>query len=221
MSVTKGTGQVGNTFVDVEVKRTWRKKKSQVVAEAVGMWEARGFCELPKAVWEERERAFAFPLFPCWRHFHSSSPLFGRRRLQNELMAIEPRQGKGCKINLPVAIIDGLKSDGFSAERLADENLCALPEEGAIWINPLAFHVAGVFRFCNSIWIDAGRTLVARGRRLLLERLVRAFLVVLLAESIKSPLLRPTVGCRRFSRLRLQRSIHAFVTPVLLPDDLA
>jgi hypothetical protein len=46
------------------------KGKSQVVAEAVGMWEARGFCELPKAVWEERERAFCFsslsipPSFP-------------------------------------------------------------------------------------------------------------------------------------------------------------
>lgn len=50
-------------FVEVEVKRAWRKGKSQVVAEAVGMWEARGFCELSKAVWEERERAFAFLAF--------------------------------------------------------------------------------------------------------------------------------------------------------------
>jgi hypothetical protein len=40
------------------------KGKSQVVAEAVGMWEARGFCELPKAVWEERERAFCFSSLP-------------------------------------------------------------------------------------------------------------------------------------------------------------
>ena len=42
MSVTEGTGHVGNTFVEVEVKRAWRKKETQVVAEAVGMWEARG-----------------------------------------------------------------------------------------------------------------------------------------------------------------------------------
>jgi hypothetical protein len=42
ISVTKGTGDVGNTFVEVEVKRAWRKREIQVVAEAVGMWEARG-----------------------------------------------------------------------------------------------------------------------------------------------------------------------------------
>jgi len=55
-------------FVEVEVKRAWRKRKFQVVAEAVGMWEARGFCELPKAVWEERAFAFSslsiLPSFP-------------------------------------------------------------------------------------------------------------------------------------------------------------
>ena len=65
-------------FVEVEVKRAWRKRKFQAVAEAVGMWEARDFCELSKAVWEERKRVFIFPLFPYCRHFHSYSlPLFG------------------------------------------------------------------------------------------------------------------------------------------------
>jgi hypothetical protein len=44
MSVTEGTGQAGNTFVKIEVKGTCRKKKSQAVAEAVGMWQARGVC---------------------------------------------------------------------------------------------------------------------------------------------------------------------------------
>jgi hypothetical protein len=45
------------------------KRKSQAVAEAVGMWEARGFCELPKAVWEERERSFAFSSLPTLASF--------------------------------------------------------------------------------------------------------------------------------------------------------
>ena len=84
------------------------KRKSQAVAEAVGMWEARGFCELSKAVWEERERAFTFPVFPYCRHFPSRSLLLGRHRLQDELMTIESRQREGCKMNVPVAIVDGL-----------------------------------------------------------------------------------------------------------------
>ena len=60
MSVTKGSEHVGNTLAEVEVKRAWGKMTTQVVAEAVGMWEGRGFCELSKAVWEERERVFVF-----------------------------------------------------------------------------------------------------------------------------------------------------------------
>ena len=60
MSVTKGTGDVGNTFVEVEVKRAWRKREIQVAAE---LWECGKLavvCELSKAVWEERERALYF-----------------------------------------------------------------------------------------------------------------------------------------------------------------
>src|ERR1700748_2422886 len=119
-------------------------------------------------------------------------------------------------MNLPVAIVDRFHTDGFSAQRLAYEDLCAFPEEGSIRINPLGLHVAVVFRFRNSIRIDARRTLVASRRCLLLQRLVRAFLVELLAEPIESLLFRSPVGRRRFSRLGLQRPMHTLVTPVLL-----
>ena len=61
------------------------------------MWEARVFCELSKAVWEERERAFTFPLFPHCRHFHSHSLLFVLHRLQDEFMTVESRRGKAAK----------------------------------------------------------------------------------------------------------------------------
>src|SRR5580693_4476406 len=154
-------------FVEVEVKRAWGKREFQVVAEAVGMWEARGFCELPKAY--------------C-RHFHSHSRLLIRHRLQHELMTIEPRQGEGGKINVPVAIVGRLHTDKFSPQTLADKDLCAFPEESSIRIHSLRLHAGVVFRFRNSIRIEARRTVVARGRRLLLQRLMRAFLVELSAE---------------------------------------
>jgi hypothetical protein len=173
-------------------------------------------CELSKAVWEERERAFAFPLFPYCRHFHSPSLPAGRHRLQDELMTIKSRQGEGCKMNVPVAIIGRLHADEFSSQTLADKDLCALPEEGSIRINSLGLHAGVVLRCSNSIRIAARRTVVARGRRLLLQRLMRAFLVELLAESIKSLLLRSPVGRWRFRRLGLQRPMHALVTPILL-----
>src|ERR1700677_2173366 len=167
------------------------------------MWEARGFCELSKAVWEERERAFAFPLFPYCRHFHSHSLLLVRHWLQDELMTIESGQGEGGKMNVPVAILGLLHADEFSPQTLADKDLCAFPEEGSIRINPLGLHVGVVFRFRNSIRIEARRPLVARGRCLLLERLTRAFLVELLAEPIKGFLLRSPVGRWGVRRLGL------------------
>ena len=79
-------------FVEVEVKRVGRERKSQVVAEAVGMWEARGVL-----------RAF--------HHFHSSSPFPNRDWLQDQLTAIEAYQWEDCKMNIPVAIVDRLQGD--------------------------------------------------------------------------------------------------------------
>jgi hypothetical protein len=70
MSVTEGTGHVGNTFVEVEVKRAWGKRKPKSSPEAVGMWEARRFCELSKAVLGREGKSFCFsslstpPSFP-------------------------------------------------------------------------------------------------------------------------------------------------------------
>jgi hypothetical protein len=62
-------------------------------------------------------------------------------------MTVESRQGKGRKLSLRVAIVDGLHADGFSAQTLADKDLCAFQEEGSIRINPPGFYIAVVFRF--------------------------------------------------------------------------
>jgi hypothetical protein len=35
-------------------------------------------------------------------------------------MAIESRQGEGCKLNVPVAIVDRLQANGFSAYGTAE-----------------------------------------------------------------------------------------------------
>src|ERR1700730_18527815 len=102
------------------------------------MWEARSFCELPKAY--------------C-RHFHSYSLLLVRHRLQDELMTIESRQGEGGKMNVPVAIVGRFHADEFSPQTLADKDLCAFPEESSIRIHSLRLHAGVVFRFRNSIRI--------------------------------------------------------------------
>jgi hypothetical protein len=60
MSVTEGTGHVGNTFVEAEVKRFGEKKKSPVVAEAVGMWEGRGVLRAFQASVGREEKIFFF-----------------------------------------------------------------------------------------------------------------------------------------------------------------
>jgi hypothetical protein len=62
MSVTEGTGHVGNTFVEVEVKQFLFEIVIFFSAAAVGMWEGRVVCELSKGVWEGRKSAFCFSL---------------------------------------------------------------------------------------------------------------------------------------------------------------
>jgi hypothetical protein len=60
MSVTEGTGQVGNTFVKVEVRRIGEERKSPVAAEAVGMWEVRAVCEAFQASVGREGKGFFF-----------------------------------------------------------------------------------------------------------------------------------------------------------------
>ena len=116
MSVTKGTGHVGNTFVEVEVKRAWRKSEIQVAAEAVGMWEAGGCLRaFQGGVGREGKGFLLFLSFHTAGICTAVHSVDGRHRLQDELMTIESRQGKGCKLNVPVAIVDRLHANGFSA----------------------------------------------------------------------------------------------------------
>src|SRR6201999_304901 len=167
-------------------KRTWRKWTFQVVAEAVGMWEARVLCELPKRCWKRGKALLLFLSSNTAVISIAVLLLFVRHRLQYKLMAIESCQGKGGKTDVPVAIVGLLHADEFSPQTLADKDLCTFPEEGSIRIDSLRLQVGVVFRFGNSIRIAARRTAIARGRRLLLQRLMRPLLVELLAEPIKN-----------------------------------
>src|SRR5262249_60174843 len=56
---------------------------------------------------------------------------------------------------------------------------------------------------------------VTRGWGLLVERLVRALVIELLAKDVELALLRRKTPGRRPSRLGLQRAMHPFMAPVL------
>ena len=76
--------------------------------------------------------------------------------------------------------------------------------------------MTGVFEGRQPLWQLARRRLIVRGGGLLIERFVRAVVVVFLTESIKADLLtakRVTRGTRGFG---LERAVHAFMAPVLL-----
>ena len=51
---------------------------------------------------------------------------------------------------------------------------------------------------------------------LLIERFVRAVVVIFLAEAIEAALLRAKRAARRAGRFRLERAVHALMAPVLL-----
>jgi hypothetical protein len=44
MSATKGTGQVGNTFAEVEVKRAWNLRENSILSFGTTVRTAEKFC---------------------------------------------------------------------------------------------------------------------------------------------------------------------------------
>ena len=116
----------------------------------------------------------------------------------------------------PITVSGLGDADGFASQGLAYKYGAATPLD--LTAGSHAPHgVAGVVpRLSELLWVMAGRGLIDTGRRFLADRLVRAMVVVVIAESIEALLLFAWARCRRPGGLLLQGSVEALMTAVLL-----
>src|SRR5271167_2577981 len=116
----------------------------------------------------------------------------------------------------PVANLGFGNADRLADQRLAEEDHVAAPTDLAIAAD-LAHGVIGIVPgLLNLIGIGSRRGPIAARGRHLAERLVRAIVVEIVAEAVEARLLFGRRGGRWTRGLRLERGMHALVTPILL-----
>jgi hypothetical protein len=98
---------------------------------------------------------------------------------------------------------------------VADVDPAFLPTDSAVSADAADLEVSGVLRLREAVGIGPWGRSVEVGGRFLIEVLVRAFVVVLVAESLEGPLLSSAVSRRRAGGLGLEGTVHAFVAAVL------
>src|SRR5882724_10778365 len=120
------------------------------------------------------------------------------------------------KVNVPDAVRNLFEAHVFPDANGGDIHPPAVPPNAAVGADVADFEAIGVLERRQAVGHRAPRRSVAGGRRLLIERLVRALVVELLPEGIEAALLRGEVAGRWARRLGLQGAVHAFMPAVLL-----
>src|SRR6266446_2346108 len=156
-------------------------------------------------------------LFSCQRRFlRGAKPRTRRSEAQETALVIDDTEiaAAEARDGAPVVVLG--KADELAGQRLADEHFLALPFD-----RPAGAHaphlVLGVIpRIVKARWQGAGRWPPIRCRRDLIERFMRPFAIVVLAEAVEARLLLERAGGGRSGGLRLQRAMHALVPAVVL-----
>ena len=99
-------------------------------------------------------------------------------------------------------------ADEFSDQRFADEEQFALPHDLAVAAHTPHLVIGIIPRVLKALWHGARRCRIELGGQSLIQRLVRALLVVVSAEVVKADLLFGPACCRRARGLRLERAMH-------------
>ena len=104
---------------------------------------------------------------------------------------MEAPQAEGAQVDVPFAVGDLHEADGFLAEGLADIDSRLVPADSAVAAHPADLVMAGIVQGGEPSRVRSRRRGVDRGRSGIVERLVRAHGVVLLAPAIEAALLQP------------------------------
>jgi len=113
-------------------------------------------------------------------------------------------------------IIDRLESDGLTLQAVREVEELVLPSEAAVVLDRPFFEVARVVRLRNALRVGSRRRTMKVRRPLLVNRLMRPFHVVEVAEAIAAELLSAKVSLGRPRGSGLQIPMHPFVAAVVL-----
>src|SRR3990172_7547018 len=156
----------------------------------------------------------SFPGLFGWRFTAARA---GRREAAQPLgFAIDEAEVDVGEADDPVAAFGLGDADDLAGQRFADEHELAAPLDLTVGSHTAHGVVGVVPGFLDPIGILPRRGAVVRRRRLLAERLVRALVIVGLAEAIEAGLLRAGRRCRRTRGLSLERAMQPLVPAVLL-----
>lgn len=120
------------------------------------------------------------------------------------------------EVDFPAAVAHRLEAKVFVFNAVADVELDAVHADHSVALSSLDAEVSRVVELWEAIRKRLQRRLVARGRRIIVERLMRTLLVVLETEAIEGLLLRSETRPRRPRSLGLQCQVHPFVPAVLI-----
>src|SRR6476660_4274395 len=122
-------------------------------------------------------------------------------RVDDVLACVVPTEGHGPQANRPESVVDFFKRHVFAGQRGRDEERLALPSDTAVTGDPTHFEMSRVLDGGQSGRVGAGRRLVPQRGRLVVERFMRAVVVVLRTETREAPLLRVRVWRWRTRRV--------------------
>src|SRR6516164_8697230 len=156
-------------------------------------------------------------LFSCHRRFlREAKPRTRRSKAQETAVAIDHSQVAMAEAHDGAAALVFSEADEFACERLADENALAVPLDLSGVAHATNLMIGIVPRILQPGWHRAGWRLPLLSRRRLVDRLVRALLIVISAKRIEAFLLLARRGRRWLRGLVLQRPMHALVPAIIL-----
>src|SRR6266852_9081752 len=155
--------------------------------------------------------------FPDLFRSRFAAPRPGRRKAREFFrLPHDATEVDVCETDQPVALLGLDDPDRLAGQRLADEDIVAVPLDRAIGAHATDSVIGIVPRFHDAIGIRSPRSRIVACRRGLVERLVRPVVIVLIAKTVKAILLLPGTRRRRLRGLLLECAMHAFVPSILL-----
>jgi len=110
--------------------------------------------------------------------------------LNPHLAVVQTAKLQRPEVDVPDAVVDLLQADVFTDAHDRHVHPAAVPRNPAVGADVPDFKPIGILERRRAVRHGPRRQPVAGGRRLLVERLARAFVVELLAKDVERPLLR-------------------------------
>src|SRR3972149_2801128 len=128
---------------------------------------------------------------------------------------VEAPEAAVVKVDVPEAVVDRFEADVLLQQSVADGHAVAMPADAAVAADAPHFEMAGILGREQPRRKRVGRWPIDGRRRTLLERFLRALLMVQRPPARETGLLRAARRGRWPRDLSFKRAMHAFVAGIL------